>query len=133
MVAAETSGPRLSLLRKLISLDFKELDERSEQKISSGGHNQLCPIYDVNNAGMREKFVYTIIFANQGNKDFAHCVNTPIFKQWQQQVDFQFGFVPLGGQLMLENLTLCNSQVYSPIEMHTIVKTTGTFICGKTF
>ena len=33
--------------------------------------NQLRPIYDVNNVGMEEKFVNTIIFANQGNKDLA--------------------------------------------------------------
>ena len=41
--------------------------------------NQLCPIYDVNNVGMEEKFVNTIIFANQGNKDLAQGVNIPIF------------------------------------------------------
>ena len=48
--------------------------------------NQLCPIYEINNVGMEEKFVNTIIFANQ--KDLAQGVITPIFKQWQQQVDF---------------------------------------------
>ena len=86
--------------------------------------NQLCPIYDVNNVGMEEKFVNTIIFANQGNKDLAQGVNTPIFNHWKQQVDFQFGFVPLGSQLMPSNATLCNSHDYSPIEMHEIVKKT---------
>ena len=87
--------------------------------------NELCPIYDVNNAGMEEKFVNIIIFANQGNKDLAQGVNIPIFNHWQQQVDFQFGFVPLGSQLMPSNATLCNSHDYSPIEMHKIVKQTG--------
>ena len=85
----------------------------------------LCPIYDVNNVGMEEKFVNTIIFANQKNKDVAQGVNSPIYSQWQQQVDFQFGFVPLGCQLMPRNDTLCNSHDYSPIEMHNIVKRTG--------
>ena len=87
--------------------------------------NQLCPIYDVNNVGMEEKFVNTIIFANQGNKDLAQGVNTPIFNHWKQQVDFQFGFVPLGSQLMPSNATLCNFHDYSPIQMHPIVKKTG--------
>ena len=68
--------------------------------------NQLCPIYDVNNAGMEEKFVNTIIFANQGNKDLAQSVKIPIFNHWQQQVDYQFGFVPLDSQLMPSNVTL---------------------------
>ena len=77
--------------------------------------NQLCPIYDVNNMGMEEKFVNTIIFENQGNKDLAQGVNAPIFNHWKQQVDFQFGFVPLGSQLMPSNATLCNSHDYSPI------------------
>ena len=74
---------------------------------------------------MEEKFVNTIIFANQGNKDLAQGVNTPIFNHWKQQVDFQFGFVPLGSQLMPSNTTLCNSHDYSPIQMHEIVKKTG--------
>ena len=87
--------------------------------------NQLCPIYDVNNVGMEEKFVNTIIFSNHGNKDLAQGVNTPIFNQWKQQVDFQFGFVPLGSKLMPSNATLCNSHDYSPIQMHQIVKKTG--------
>ena len=87
--------------------------------------NELCPIYDVNNAGMEEKFVNTIIFANQGNKDLAQGVNMPIFNHWQQQVDFQFGFVPLGSQLIPSNATLCNSHDDSSIEIHKIVKKTG--------
>ena len=87
--------------------------------------SQLCPIYDVNNVGMEEKFVNTIIFANQSNKDLAQGVNSHTFKQWNHQVDFQFGFVPLGSQLMPDNVTLCNSHEYSPIEMHKIVKNTG--------
>ena len=87
--------------------------------------NELCPIYDVNNMGMEEKFVNTIIYANQSNKDLAQGVNTPIFNHWQQQVDFQFGFVPLGNQLMPSNVTPCNSHDYSPIEMHKIVQKTG--------
>ena len=87
--------------------------------------NQLCPIYDVNNVGMEDKFVNTIIFANQGRTDFPQGVNTPIFNQWQSQVDFQFGFVPLGCQLMPSSVKTVNSHDYSPIEMHQMVRKTG--------
>ena len=87
--------------------------------------NQLCPIYDVNNVGMEEKFVNTIIFANHGNRDLAQGVDTPIFRQWQRQVDFQFGFVPLGCQLMPISVTSRNSHDYSPIEIHKIIRKTG--------
>ena len=74
---------------------------------------------------MGKKFVNTIIFANQSNKDLAQGVNTPIFNHWQQQVDFQFGFLPLGSQLMPSDVVLCNSHDYSPNEMHKRVKKTG--------
>ena len=105
----------------------RDIDASCLTSVNAATHNvnQLCPIYDVNNMGMEEKFVNTIIFANQGNKDLAQGVNTPIFNHWKQQVDFQFGFVPLGSQLMPSNPTLCNSHDYSPIEMHEIVKKTG--------
>ena len=74
---------------------------------------------------MEEKFVNTIIFANQGNTDLPQGVNTPIFNQWQRQVDFQFGFIPLGCQLMPSCVTSCNSHDYSPIEIHKIIRKTG--------
>ena len=74
---------------------------------------------------MEEKFVNTIIFANQGNKDLSQGVNILIFNHWQQQFNFEFGFVPLGSQLMSSNATLCNSHDYLPIETHKIVKETG--------
>ena len=86
--------------------------------------NQLCPIYDANNVGM-EKLVNTIIFANQGNRNLAQGVDTPNFSQWQRQVDFQFGSVPLGCQLMPSSVTSCNSHDYSPIEMNKIIRKTG--------
>ena len=48
---------------------------------------------------MEENVINTIIFPNQGSKGLAMGLDSPIFKKWQQQVDFQFGFVPLGGQI----------------------------------
>ena len=75
-------------------------------------YNQLCLIYDVNNVGMEEKFINTIIFCDHGSKDLVLGVDTPIFRKWQQKVDFQFGFVPLGGQLMPDNTSMCHSHVF---------------------
>ena len=85
----------------------------------------FSPECNVNNVGMDEKFVNTIIFANKGNRDLAQGVNTPIFNQCQRQVDFQFGFVPLGCQLMPSSVTSWNSHDYSPIELHKIIRKTG--------
>ena len=105
----------------------KDMSTKSHSSMNAGIDevNQLCPIYDVNNVGMEEKFVNTIIFANQGSRDLAQGVNTPIFNEWQRQVDFQFGFVPLGCQLMPSSVTSWNSHDYSPIEMHQIIRKTG--------
>ena len=49
----------------------------------------MGPIYDVNNAGMNEKFINTIIFDNHCNKNFAMGVDTPNVRNWQQQFDCQ--------------------------------------------
>ena len=54
--------------------------------------DQPCPIYDVNNMAIEEEFINTIIFANQGDKGLPICLDSPVYKKWQQ-VDFPFGFV----------------------------------------
>ena len=74
-----------------------------------GKCDQPCPIYDVNNMAMEEKFINTIIFANQGNKGLPMGLDSPVYKTWQQQVDFTFGFVPLGDQIMPKNENWCQS------------------------
>ena len=74
--------------------------------------NYKCLIYDVNNVGMEEKFINTIIFCTHGSMDLVLGVDTPIFRKWQQKVDFQFGFVPFGGQLMPDNTSMCHSHVF---------------------
>ena len=93
--------------------------------------NQLCPIYDVNNVGMEEKFGNTIIFANQGNKDLTQGVNTHIFNQWKQQVDFQFSFVPLGRQLMPSNATLVILMTIHPFKCIKLSKRLENLISSK--
>ena len=40
--------------------------------------NLLCPIYDLNNGAMEERFISTIIFA----KGLAMGLDNPIFKKW---------------------------------------------------
>ena len=58
-------------------------------------HLQACPIYDVNLAGIEVKF--TSALYNVGTQG-AKCEdqnNCPLFKQWQNQSQFQFGFIPL--------------------------------------
>ena len=72
-------------------------------------YDQLRPIYDVNNMAMEEKFISTIIFANQGDKGLPMGSNNPVYSKWQHQVDFPFGFVPLGDQTMPEDRDWCQA------------------------
>ena len=88
-------------------------------------YDQLCPIYDVSNISMEEKFINTIIFANQGDKGLSMGLGNPVYNKWQLQVDFPFGFVPLGDQQMPEDRDWCQAHSYSPIQMHEIVRSTG--------
>ena len=88
-------------------------------------YDRLCPLYDVNNVAMEDKFINTIIFANQGAKGFPMSSDNPVYNKWQSQVDFPFGFVPLGDQIMPENRDWYQTHSYSPIQMHDIVRSTG--------
>ena len=51
-------------------------------------------------------------------------LDSPICKKWQQ-VDLQFGFVPLGSQIIPDNPNWCHFHSFSPIQMHEIVRSTG--------
>ena len=65
--------------------------------IAGGG----VPLYDVNSVGVEEKFANSIIHSKQFNESSIPLgVDSPIFKKWRVQSDFQFGFIPLGDQLM---------------------------------
>ena len=59
--------------------------------------DQCMPIYDVNYAGVEEKFVNSIMHFNQfsENIDIARP-QSHIFQLWREQSDFDFGVIPLG-------------------------------------
>ena len=89
----------------------------------------FCQIYDVNYAGMEDKFANSILHVNQfklvgtGDK-----VDTEIYNAWHRQSDFDLGFVPIGEQL-LPNTHQTQVRYYamgrSPFEIHELVKSTG--------
>ena len=69
----------------------------------------ITPLYDANSVGVEEKFANSIIHFQQLNKSQVPVgADSPIFKKWSEQSDFQFGFIPLGEQIMPHNLT-CNT------------------------
>ena len=85
--------------------------------------DQFMPIYDVNHAGVEEKFVNSIMHFNQ----FGDHINigdsqSSIFQKWREQSDFDFGFIPLGEQQMPLETNVINTS--NLIEIHEIVKQT---------
>ena len=81
-------------------------------------------IYDVNNQGVLDKFVNSIFHANQFIGIIPY-VDTEIYHKWRDQSQFNFGFVPLGDQILPDNLKVNNSKGLNPLEMHEIVKATN--------
>ena len=83
------------------------------------------PLYDVNSIGVEEKFANSIMHFQQSNKSQVPIgANSQIFKEWSEQSDFQFGFIPLGEQVMPGDLT-CNTSKKSLLEIHDIVRQFG--------
>ena len=81
------------------------------------------PLYDINYAGVQDKFVNSILHVSQFNGIIPN-VDTEIYHKWRDQTDFKFGFVPLAEQIMSKNMSINTSEVLSPCEMHSIVRAT---------
>ena len=84
-----------------------------------------CPIYDINVAGLEDKFTSALYnVGTQGVKcqDQNSC---SLFKQWQNQSQFQFGFIPLEEQIMPDNNVVNCSDGLSPFNIHALVRATN--------
>ena len=94
-------------------------------EVSSPGneHDNFTPIYDVNNVGIVDKFVNSILHVSQFNGNIPD-VDIEIFHKWHSQSEFNFGFVPLGSQVLPDIVQNNNSQGLNPLEMHAMVKAT---------
>ena len=87
--------------------------------------DQFMPIYDVNHAGVEEKFVNSTMHFNQ----FSDHINfagsqSQIFQQWREQCDFDFDFIPLGNQQVPNTFETNVIDTNNLIEIHEIVRRT---------
>ena len=83
------------------------------------------PLYDMNSIGVEEKFANSIMHFQQFNKSQVPIgADSQIFKKWSEQSDFQFGFIPLGEQVMPHDLT-CDTSEKSLLEIHDTVRQSG--------
>ena len=81
-------------------------------------------IYDVNNNGVLDKFVNSILHVSQFSGIIPE-VDTEIYHKWRGQSEFKFGFVPLGDQILPDKVKINNSEGLTPLEIHRIVKETN--------
>ena len=71
---------------------------------------------------MLDKFVSSILHDNQ----FSGIIpDVEIYHKWCYQSEFKFGFLPLGDQILPDNVTTNSSEGLTPLEMHKIVKETN--------
>ena len=88
--------------------------------------DQYMLLYDVNHVGVEEKFVNSIMHHKQfGDQVHIGDNQCQIFQKWREQSDFDFGFIPLGEQLMPQNFEINVTDTDNLIEIHKIVKQTG--------
>ena len=86
---------------------------------------QTCPVYDVNLAGIEDKFTSAIYNAGIQGVKCQERNNCALFKQWQNQSDFQFGFIPLDEQIMPDTSVVNCSDGLSPFNIHALVRATN--------
>ena len=63
--------------------------------------NGLAPLYDTQLVGIEDKFVNTILNGVNTKQSHSPLSSKPdIYKEWERQSDFQFGFIPRSSQIM---------------------------------
>ena len=95
-------------------------------KVSPRCENSDQLIFDVNYSGIEDKFVNSILHARHAiDVNKVPNVDNDSFHKWRRQSAFNFGYVPLGDQLM-PGLDVMNDTVnLTPIEMHHAVRETN--------
>ena len=74
-------------------------------------NNGLALLYDTQLAGIEDKFVNTILSGIKTKQSPNSLFNeSDIYKEWEKQSDFQFGFVPHSAQVMPAEDYVCSPE-----------------------
>ena len=85
----------------------------------------LLPVYDVNSSGIEDKLVNSILHVHQFSTSVdTGEVNSDTYNAWRHQSDFDFGFVPLGDQILPSTKTVNEVKGKTPFEIHEIIRAT---------
>ena len=86
---------------------------------------QTCPVYDINLAGIEDKFTSALYNVGTQGVKCQEQNNCALFKNWQNQSQFQFGFIPLDEQIMPDISVVNCSDGLSPFNIHALVRATN--------
>ena len=96
---------------------------------------ELCSIYDINYAGVEDKFVNSILHENQFKlSENNDQVVTEIYYAWRCQSDLNFVFFAPNGEQLLPDTDVTNKVMdTSPFTIHEIVRSTSkpNFVQGR--
>ena len=89
-------------------------------------NNGLTLLYDTQLAGIENKFVNTIISGIKTKQSPNSLFNeSDIYKDWEKQSDFKFGFIPHSAQVMPAEDYVCSPEGRSVFNIHALVRATG--------
>ena len=96
----------------------------AENNTAPISQEQTCLLYDRRVSDIEDKLINSILH-DVGCKRSVVSQGSRIFKQWQQQSEFTFGFIPHGEQVMPDVVETVSPVGLSVFDIHALVKATG--------
>ena len=97
---------------------------RGERKECYHSATVACLLYDKGVNGIEDKFINSILHDTSSKRAFVGQ-DMPIFRQWQNQSDFSFGFIPHSEQVMPDVVNTVSPVGLSVFDIHALVRATG--------
>ena len=103
----------------------------TENMASSPPANQAPPKitnksdYDENHSGIEDKFISSILNESTKKNNAPTDHQSALFRKWQAQSDFPFGYIPIDDQVMPNTNVVHCLDGFSPFTAHALVKATG--------
>ena len=98
-------------------------DTHNELASKSHTREQTFLLYDKRVNGIENKIINSILHDTSSKKAIVGQ-NTPIFRQWQKQSDFSFGFIPHSEQVMPDVVYTVSPVGLSVFDIHALVRAT---------
>ena len=106
VISSETSQPDI--------VDTNNVE--NDDKVGS----EKMKLYDINR--LEDKYINSILIQSCHNRKNVTNCNAKLYKMWKSQMDFGFGFIPLGEFYLSDCSEVHVISDYCPIKAHDIVK-----------